>query len=156
MIRIAILSAMITVIALTGCVSSKDSIHVYLDGELLNDVVYMYNRGLLFEEIDAFLTSRIADELLTLIRPLFSKEGHVVPYKSTNTLIMTDLKSNLYRILKIINELDVKGYHAELYVLPLRYASVKTVTDHLTNILGKLGVRDRTQAALKAKEFGLI
>jgi DNA-binding NarL/FixJ family response regulator len=31
-----------------------------------------------------------------------------------------------------------------------------TVKNHLTNILGKLGVRDRTQAALKAKEIGLI
>jgi len=31
-----------------------------------------------------------------------------------------------------------------------------TVKNHLTNILGKLGVRDRTQAALKAKDLGLI
>jgi DNA-binding NarL/FixJ family response regulator len=31
-----------------------------------------------------------------------------------------------------------------------------TVKNHLTNILGKLGVRDRTQAALKAKELGLV
>lgn len=31
-----------------------------------------------------------------------------------------------------------------------------TAKNHLTNILGKLGVADRTQAALKAKELGLI
>jgi DNA-binding NarL/FixJ family response regulator len=31
-----------------------------------------------------------------------------------------------------------------------------TVKNHVTHILGKLGVRDRTQAALKAKELGLI
>jgi len=31
-----------------------------------------------------------------------------------------------------------------------------TVKNHLTNILGKLGVTDRTQAALKAKELGLV
>lgn len=31
-----------------------------------------------------------------------------------------------------------------------------TVKNHVTNILGKLNVRDRTQAALKAKEMGLI
>ncbi len=31
-----------------------------------------------------------------------------------------------------------------------------TVKNHVTNILGKLGVRDRTQAALKARDMGLI
>lgn len=31
-----------------------------------------------------------------------------------------------------------------------------TVKNHMTNVLGKLGVLDRTQAALKARELGLI
>src|ERR1043165_4739305 len=31
-----------------------------------------------------------------------------------------------------------------------------TVKNHVTNILGKLGVRDRTQAAIKAKDMGLV
>jgi DNA-binding NarL/FixJ family response regulator len=36
------------------------------------------------------------------------------------------------------------------------YITEGTVKNHLTNILGKLGVRDRTQAALKARELGLF
>ena len=35
-----------------------------LTGELLNDVAYMHRQGLMFEEIDAFVTARIADEYL--------------------------------------------------------------------------------------------
>jgi len=31
-----------------------------------------------------------------------------------------------------------------------------TVKNHVTNILAKLGVRDRTQAAIKAKDIGLV
>jgi DNA-binding NarL/FixJ family response regulator len=31
-----------------------------------------------------------------------------------------------------------------------------TVKNHITHILGKLSVRDRTQAAIKAREIGLI
>ncbi|MCP4358290.1 MAG: response regulator transcription factor [Chloroflexi bacterium] len=36
------------------------------------------------------------------------------------------------------------------------YIAEGTVKNHVTNILGKLGVRDRTQAAIKAKDMGLI
>src|SRR5690349_39690 len=36
------------------------------------------------------------------------------------------------------------------------YIAGGTVRNHLSNILGKLGVRDRTQAALKARELGLL
>jgi DNA-binding NarL/FixJ family response regulator len=36
------------------------------------------------------------------------------------------------------------------------YIAGGTVNNHLSNILGKLGVRDRTQAALKARELGLL
>jgi ATP/maltotriose-dependent transcriptional regulator MalT len=31
-----------------------------------------------------------------------------------------------------------------------------TVKNHMTNVLGKLGVMDRTQAALKARELGYL
>lgn len=36
------------------------------------------------------------------------------------------------------------------------YIAEGTVKNHITHILGKLGVRDRTQAAIKAKELGLL
>ncbi|MBK8988636.1 MAG: response regulator transcription factor [Chloroflexi bacterium] len=36
------------------------------------------------------------------------------------------------------------------------YIAEGTVKNHVTNILGKMGARDRTQAALKAKEMGLL
>jgi DNA-binding NarL/FixJ family response regulator len=36
------------------------------------------------------------------------------------------------------------------------YLSEGTVKNHVTSVLAKLGVRDRTQAALRARELGLL
>ena len=36
------------------------------------------------------------------------------------------------------------------------YLTEGTVKNHMSNILSKLGVRDRTQAVLKVKERGLV
>ena len=36
------------------------------------------------------------------------------------------------------------------------YLSEGTVKNHVTNVLAKLGVRDRTQAALRARALGLL
>jgi chemotaxis protein MotA len=61
-----------------------------MDGELLNDIVFMHHQGLLFEEIDEFVTSRVADQYLArkiavevlrrgvLIAPAFGLFGTVM------------------------------------------------------------------------------
>ena len=52
-----------------------------LTGELLNDIVYMYHKGLLYEEIDTFVTTRIADEYLhrELAVSLLNKAATIAP-----------------------------------------------------------------------------
>ncbi len=117
-------------------------------------------RGVPRQHSDQFVTqvTRLeytdADQLSGLIRPLFSPDGHLVAYKPTNTLIMTDMKSNLFRIMTIIRELDVEGYHADLNVIPLRYASVTTVTEHLTEILQQAASTGVTRAVRRTTRRG--
>lgn len=52
-----------------------------LTGELLNDIVYMYHKGLLYEEIDTFVTAKVTDEYLhrELAVSLLNKAATIAP-----------------------------------------------------------------------------
>jgi DNA-binding NarL/FixJ family response regulator len=58
------------------------------------------------------------------------------------------------RELEVLRQLSLGRSNKEIGVV-LNLAE-GTVKNHMTNILGKLGVLDRTQAALRAREMGLI
>jgi DNA-binding NarL/FixJ family response regulator len=46
--------------------------------------------------------------------------------------------------------------HSNREIAAALYLAEGTVKNHVTNVLGKLGARDRTQAALKARSLGLL
>lgn len=57
-------------------------------------------------------------------------------------------------------ELEILGLlaagHSNREIATTLFITEGTVKNHVTNILGKLGVRDRTQAAIRAKELNLL
>lgn len=73
------------------------------------------------------------------------------PSAPTQTELVEPLSE---RELEILQHLAAGASNRE--IANTLYITEGTVKNHVTNILGKLGVRDRTQAALKAKDMGLI
>lgn len=73
------------------------------------------------------------------------------PEKSANETLIDPLSERELEILKwMANGSSNREIADALFI------AEGTVKNHVTNILGKLAVRDRTQAALKAKDMGLI
>ncbi|UCH21755.1 MAG: type II secretion system secretin GspD [Deltaproteobacteria bacterium] len=73
---------------------------------------------------------RYADpnEIKTLFTPLISKNSVIVAYKPTNMLIVTDIYSNIQRLMKILDAIDLPGIGLGISVVPLEYAdAVKLV-----------------------------
>jgi general secretion pathway protein D len=58
-----------------------------------------------------------ANEIRALLTPLVSKQSSLLAYPPTNTLILTDISSNISRLLKIIRTLDVEAPAAVLKVI---------------------------------------
>jgi len=79
------------------------------------------------------------DKVRAALGPLFSKDASVIPYPTTNTLIVTDISSNINRLLRIIKEIDVPGYETKITVFPLRYAAAETLAAELTQVIEEVG-----------------
>jgi general secretion pathway protein D len=79
---------------------------------------------------------RFADpnELRKLLAPFISKSSVIVAYPPTGMLIITDVLSNIKRLLRIIGVVDVVGIGEEVSVIPLQYASAAVMSKTLTSI----------------------
>lgn len=78
-----------------------------------------------------------ADEVNKQLRILTSKDGELVPYTPTNSLIVSDYGANMDRIMKIIEQLDVQGFEEQMEVIRVRYARSKDIADLVDQIINK-------------------
>ena len=74
----------------------------------------------------------LAEELRNLFTPLISKDGAIIAYKPTNHLVITERASNIHRLLKIVEQIDVRIVEEKISVFPLDFASARTLADKLT------------------------
>jgi general secretion pathway protein D len=74
------------------------------------------------------------EEIKRLFAPLISKNSVILAYPPTNMLIVTDVYSNITRLLRILNAIDVSGMGQELSVIPLEYANANDFVKILNSI----------------------
>jgi general secretion pathway protein D len=83
-------------------------------------------------------------EIKTLFAPLISKSSVILAYPPTNMLIVTDIYSNIKRLLRILKAIDVTGMGQEVSVIPLEYADSINFVKILDSVF-------KSQARSKAK-----
>ena len=85
---------------------------------------------------------RYADinEVRNMLTPLVSKDGNITAYGPSNTIILTDLASNVNRLVKIIQEVDIKVTDEQIMVVTLKFASAIDLAPQVTAAVeAKLG-----------------
>lgn len=71
------------------------------------------------------------------LRILQSKDGEMSPYPPTNSLIISDYGSNIERIMRILNQLDVPGFEDQLEVVQVKFAKSKDMAELIMKIVNK-------------------
>ncbi len=95
-----------------------------------------------------------AATVIGLVKPLMTPESQIVVHKETNMLIITELKTNLARIKKIIERLDLETV-GTYEVIPLKHASAKDMVALLQKASNK-GLRHLTQIVADRRTNRLI
>ncbi|MFY9704569.1 MAG: type II secretion system secretin GspD [Desulfobacterales bacterium] len=100
------------------------------------------------------LTYANADEIKRLFTPMVSKTSLIVAYAPTNTLIVTDVLSNIQRLIKILKEIDVADVGRQISVIPLQHADSTKMVETLTALfLTRGATKQRATASRDDTKF---
>ena len=128
------------------------------DDELLFDGLRAGARGYLLKDISLERLLEAIREIAkggNCVEPAITerllqaaRRGDGVPHGTPLPMLLTDRETDVLRLL-------ASGYSNREIARALA-VSVGTVKNHVSSILGKLGVRDRTRAVLKGLQSGLL
>ena len=75
-----------------------------------------------------------ASQVVPLIKPLIAKTSHVEAFDAANTILITDVESNIRRILDIVKVIDTPGFQQQIELIPLHYATASDLASEITAI----------------------
>ena len=89
------------------------------------------------------LTYADANQIKMLFTPLVGKTSVILAYPDTNTVIVTDVSSNISRLQHILSVIDVPGIGREVSVVPLVYANADKLASSLTSVFRAQGAAEK-------------
>ena len=92
------------------------------------------------------------EEVKRLFTPLVSKNSVILGYAPANTVIITDVQSNIQRLIKILKQIDKPGAGQQISVIPLRHADAAKLTTLLTNVFKTTAPRPQQAAGTIDKQ----
>jgi len=73
-------------------------------------------------------------DIKRLFTPMVSKSSVILAYQPTNMMIVTDVHSNILRLLKILRQIDIPGIGQEITVIPIQYADATKMVSLLNSV----------------------
>ncbi|CAB5124277.1 General secretion pathway protein D [Olavius algarvensis associated proteobacterium Delta 3] len=99
------------------------------------------------------LTYADADQIKRLFTPLVSKNSVILSYPATNMLIVTDVQSNISRLIRILDAIDITGIGHEISVVPIIYSDAAKMAQLLETVFAPSRGKGQKGAAVKTLKF---
>ncbi len=78
-------------------------------------------------------------EISTILTPLLSQFGSIIPNVRNNLLIVNDLSSSIVRLLKVLKEIDVNAFqNTRMSFFKPKYSDVQSLSNELREVLSAL------------------
>ena len=93
------------------------------------------------------LTNVVASEQVDRLKPLLNSQAHIFVDTATNSLVITDVSSNIRRIVTILQVADEgERFPLKILIVPLAYADANSLAQALTNIFQQGEGRDERRS----------
>jgi len=118
---------------LTRILSAADArtepLELYRSGRSIPSSAHLITRLVQVENVSA-------DEMSRILQKWVSKDGDIVAYPPSNTLIITDSANNIRRMVELIEELDISAPKQKLEVIEIKFAEAAQVLSIIQEIYG--------------------
>jgi general secretion pathway protein D len=109
-------------------------------GGIASETTPVLDRGEPLPDTDRFISrlyrlrATSATEASTLLTKFKSKEGDISVYEPGGLLILTDRGSNIQRMVRILEEIDIGGAGSQMWVEPIHYGSAQDLAKQFNEI----------------------
>jgi len=80
-------------------------------------------------------------EVSTVLTPMLSQFGSIIPNPRNNLLIINDLSSSIIRLLKVLQEIDVNAFkNTRMSFFKPKYSDVSSLSNELSEVLAALNL----------------
>ena len=96
------------------------------------------------------LENAIASEQVASLKPLLNRRANIFADAMTNALVITDVASNVRRIVTILQYADTgERFPLKVTIIPLTYADAEDLEQTLTKVFGEDGQDDKSSQGAK-------
>ena len=95
------------------------------------------------------LTNSDPNELKKILAPLVSKTSVVIAHAKSGVLIITDVLSNIHRLMEIIKVLDVPSVGEDMEIMSLEHASAANVGKTISQLFLRSGKKRTRSSSVK-------